>query len=34
MDHMKEIKEVSAEEAVILWHTSRLSLSKSYEKAP
>ena len=34
MDYMKEIKDISAEEAVILWQTSRLSLSKSYEKAP
>ena len=28
MDYMKEIKEISAEEAVILWQASRLSLSK------
>jgi len=34
MDYMKDIKEISAEEAVILWQASRLSLSKSYEKAP
>lgn len=34
MDYMKEFKDISAEEAVILWQTSRLSLSKSYEKAP
>ena len=34
MDYMKEIKDISAEEAVILWQASRLSLSKSYEKAP
>ena len=26
MDYMKEIKEISAEEAVILWQASRLSL--------
>ena len=30
MDYMKEIKDISAEEAVILWQASRLSLSKSY----
>jgi len=34
MDYMKEIKDISAEEAIILWQASRLSLSKSYEKAP
>ena len=34
MDYMKDIKEISAEEAVILWQASRLSLSKIYEKAP
>ena len=34
MDYMKEFKDISAEEAVILWQASRLSLSKSYEKAP
>lgn len=34
MDYMKDNKEISAEEAVILWQASRLSLSKSYEKAP
>ena len=34
MDYIKEIKDISAEEAVILWQASRLSLSKSYEKAP
>ena len=34
MDYMKETKEISAEEAIILWQASRLSLSKSYEKAP
>ena len=28
MDYMKDIKEISAEEAVILWQASRLSLSK------
>ena len=33
MDYMKETKEISAEEAIILWQASRLSLSKSYEKA-
>ena len=32
MDYMKETKEISAEEAIILWQASRLSLSKSYEK--
>ncbi len=32
MDYMKEIKEISAEQAVILWQASRLSLSKRYEK--
>ena len=31
---MKEIKEISAEQAIILWQASRLSLSKIYEKAP
>ena len=30
MDYMKETKEISAEEAIILWQASRLSLSKSY----
>ena len=34
MDYMKDIKEISTEEAVILWQASRLSLSKCYEKAP
>ena len=34
MDYMKEMKEISAEQAVILWQVSRLSLSKVYEKAP
>ena len=34
MDYMKDNREISAEEAVILWQASRLSLSKSYEKAP
>ena len=34
MDYIKDNKEISAEEAVILWQASRLSLSKSYEKAP
>ena len=34
MDYMKETKEISAEEAIILWQASRLSLSKIYEKAP
>ena len=34
MDYMREIKEISAEQAIILWQASRLSLSKSYEKAP
>ena len=34
MDYMKETKDISAEEAIILWQASRLSLSKSYEKAP
>ena len=34
MDYMKEIKDISAEEAVILWQASRLSLSRSYKKAP
>lgn len=33
MDY-RERKEVTADEAVILWQASRLSLSKSYEKAP
>lgn len=33
MDY-KEKKEITPEEAVILWEASRLSLSKSYEKAP
>ena len=33
MDYMKEIKEISAEQAIILWQASRLSLSKIYEKA-
>ena len=34
MDYMKEMKEISAEQAVILWQVSRLSPSKVYEKAP
>ena len=34
MDYIKETKDISAEEAIILWQASRLSLSKSYEKAP
>ena len=34
MDYMREIKEISAEQAIILWQASRLSLSKIYEKAP
>lgn len=34
MDYMKDNREISAEEAVILWQASRLSLSRSYEKAP
>ena len=33
MDY-KERKNITPEEAVILWEASRLSLSKSYEKAP
>ena len=33
MDNYKE-KEISAEQATILWQASRLSLSKIYEKAP
>ena len=33
MDYMKDNREISAEEAVILWQASRLSLSRSYEKA-
>ena len=32
MDYMREIKEISAEQAIILWQASRLSLSKIYEK--
>lgn len=31
---MEYIKEISPEQAVILWQESRLSLSKCYEKAP
>ena len=34
MDYMREIKEISAEQAIILWQASRLSLSKIYEKVP
>ena len=34
MDYIRETKDISAEEAIILWQASRLSLSKSYEKAP
>ncbi len=34
MDYMKDIREISDEQAIILWQASRLSLSKSYEKAP
>ena len=34
MDYIKETKDISAEEAIILWQASRLSLSKSYEEAP
>ena len=33
MDYMKEIKEISAEQAIILWQASRLSLSKSLRKS-
>lgn len=32
MDYMKDNKEISAEEAVILWQASRLSLSKVTRK--
>ena len=28
MDYIKETKDISAEEAIILWQASRLSLSK------
>ena len=34
MDYMKDIQEISDEQAVILWQASRLSLSEKYEKAP
>ena len=34
MDNMKDIREISDEQAVILWQASRLSLSGKYEKAP
>ena len=34
MDYMKDIREISDEQAVILWQASRLSLSGKYEKAP
>ena len=34
MDNMKDIREISDEQAVILWQASRLSLSEKYEKAP
>ena len=34
MDYMKDIQEITDEQAVILWQTSRLSLSEKYEKAP
>ena len=34
MDYMKNIREISDEQAVILWQASRLSLSGKYEKAP
>ena len=34
MDYMKDIREISDEQAVILWQASRLSLSEKYEKAP
>ena len=34
MDNMKDIQEISDEQAVILWQASRLSLSEKYEKAP
>ena len=34
MDYMKDIQEISDEQAVILWQASRLSLSGKYEKAP
>ena len=30
----RERKSITPEEAVVLWQTSRLSLSKTYEKAP
>ena len=33
MDYMKNIREISDEQAVILWQASRLSLSGKYEKA-
>ena len=32
MDYMKDIREISDEQAVILWQASRLSLSGKYEK--
>ena len=34
MDYVKDIQEISDEQAVILWQASRLSLSEKYEKAP
>ncbi|NUN88554.1 AAA family ATPase [Bacteroides uniformis] len=34
MDYVKDIREISDEQAVILWQASRLSLSGKYEKAP
>ena len=34
MDYMKDIREISDEQAVILWQASRLILSGKYEKAP
>ena len=33
MDYMKDIQEISDEQAVILWQASRLSLSEKYEKS-
>ena len=34
MDNMKDIQEISDEQAVILWQASRLSLSENTRKPP
>lgn len=34
MDYMRDLREISDEQAAILWQASRLSLSAKYEEAP